>query len=265
MLGTTPACPWYRDGANGWKTVESDQDSKLKFALLNLPWAVVRFFGRIVRRFFVAVGVLVALAVLGYVELESIIETSTRTTPADRRLPGHRRDAPSRGCTTPPTSPSNRRSSPRISDGCLHFLARAPHPDRRRRGHPAALRQRDSRLRRQEFLHPRGRRQGRDRARAGQACRSRRAAPGASTLTMQIAKHLRGGTGRASTEIEKIGDIVMALRIEREFTRRGSAAELREHAVLRPRVSTASKRPAGPISASPRTSSRFHRSRSSWR
>ena len=42
---------------------------------------------------------------------------------------------------------------------------------------------------------------------------------GASTLTMQIAKHLRGGTGRTSTELEKIGDIVMALRIEREFPR----------------------------------------------
>ena len=42
---------------------------------------------------------------------------------------------------------------------------------------------------------------------------------GASTLTMQIAKHLRGGTGRASTEIEKIGDIVMALRLEREYPR----------------------------------------------
>src|SRR4051794_4183593 len=41
---------------------------------------------------------------------------------------------------------------------------------------------------------------------------------GASTLTMQIAKHLRGGTGRASTEGEKVGDIVTALRIEREFT-----------------------------------------------
>ena len=42
---------------------------------------------------------------------------------------------------------------------------------------------------------------------------------GASTLTMQIAKHLRGGTGRPSTETEKIGDIIMALRIEREFSR----------------------------------------------
>src|SRR5205809_1334246 len=42
---------------------------------------------------------------------------------------------------------------------------------------------------------------------------------GASTLTMQIAKHLREGTGRPSTEIEKIGDIIMALRIEHEFSR----------------------------------------------
>ena len=42
---------------------------------------------------------------------------------------------------------------------------------------------------------------------------------GASTLTMQIAKHLRAGTGRQSTEMEKVGDIVMALRIEREFPR----------------------------------------------
>ena len=36
---------------------------------------------------------------------------------------------------------------------------------------------------------------------------------------MQIAKHLRGGTGRASSEVEKVGDIVMALRIERAFSR----------------------------------------------
>jgi len=43
---------------------------------------------------------------------------------------------------------------------------------------------------------------------------------GASTLTMQIAKHLREGTGRQSTQGEKLGDIVMALRIEREFSKR---------------------------------------------
>lgn len=40
---------------------------------------------------------------------------------------------------------------------------------------------------------------------------------GASTLTMQLAKDLRRGMGRRSTTKEKIGDIVMALRIEQEF------------------------------------------------
>jgi membrane peptidoglycan carboxypeptidase len=40
---------------------------------------------------------------------------------------------------------------------------------------------------------------------------------GASTLTMQIAKDLRHGMGRRSTMKEKLGDMVMALRIEREF------------------------------------------------
>ncbi len=42
---------------------------------------------------------------------------------------------------------------------------------------------------------------------------------GASTPTMQIAKNLRGGTGRESTHKEKIGDIVMALRLEQEFSK----------------------------------------------
>lgn len=41
---------------------------------------------------------------------------------------------------------------------------------------------------------------------------------GASTLTMQLAKDLRGGEGRKTTMKEKIGDAVMALRIEQEFT-----------------------------------------------
>src|SRR5947207_6273739 len=46
----------------------------LKRFVLALPWRITRFFGRIVRRFFVAVGVIVALAALGYVEFESIFE-----------------------------------------------------------------------------------------------------------------------------------------------------------------------------------------------
>ncbi len=42
---------------------------------------------------------------------------------------------------------------------------------------------------------------------------------GASTLTMQMAKDLRLGTGRRTTTKEKIGDIVTALRIELEFSK----------------------------------------------
>jgi hypothetical protein len=39
---------------------------------LSLMWAVVRFFGRILRRFFVVVGVLVVVAVAGYIWFEDI-------------------------------------------------------------------------------------------------------------------------------------------------------------------------------------------------
>ena len=81
---------------------------------------------------------------------------------------------------------------------------------------------------------------------------------GASTLTMQIAKHLRGGTGRASTEMEKIGDIVMALRIEREFSQAAICCSNTSTCRISAADNTASKRPAGRISASPRRISRFH-------
>ena len=48
--------------------------STLKLVLVTLPWALLRFLGRLVRGFFVSVGVLVAIAVLGYVGFESIVE-----------------------------------------------------------------------------------------------------------------------------------------------------------------------------------------------
>src|ERR1700745_3343854 len=47
---------------------------KLKHAVLTLPWRVACFLGRIARTFFVALGVLVALIIVGYVEFESIVE-----------------------------------------------------------------------------------------------------------------------------------------------------------------------------------------------
>ena len=54
--------------------VDSVPGSKLKFALVDLPWAFARLVGRVVRRCLVAVGVLVVLAVIAYVELETIVE-----------------------------------------------------------------------------------------------------------------------------------------------------------------------------------------------
>ena len=47
----------------------------LKLVFLTLPWALLRFLGRIIKRFFIALGVLVALVVLGYVGFEFIVET----------------------------------------------------------------------------------------------------------------------------------------------------------------------------------------------
>src|SRR5438105_15124672 len=58
----------------GKKVTEKVDRSNLKHFVLTLPWALARFCGRIVRRFFVALGVLAALIVIGYVEFESIVE-----------------------------------------------------------------------------------------------------------------------------------------------------------------------------------------------
>ena len=91
----------------------------------------------------------------------------------DRRLSGHRRwrdRAAARPRLLCRAIDARYRGS---QDGRLHFLARASDPDRRFRGYPAAVRQRDPGVRRQEFLPARGYRQGGDRAGAGEARASR--------------------------------------------------------------------------------------------
>src|ERR1700687_2368645 len=49
--------------------------ANLKLLLVTLPWAFVCFLGRTIKRFFIALGVLVVLGVLSYVGFESIVET----------------------------------------------------------------------------------------------------------------------------------------------------------------------------------------------
>jgi membrane peptidoglycan carboxypeptidase len=193
--------------------------AKLKRILLTIPWAIVRFFGRLTRGVLATVGVVVALVILGYVYAEEIFEEVDsryfaevdehlgidRTTIArlhDRAYFAQEstlvtEDLKTVACIS---SPEHRILIDDVEDIPPLFVK-------------AILASEDKNF----FKH-----EGIDKAAIIRAMIKHAIAEsrsGASTLTMQIAKHLRAGTGRASTEIEKIGDIVMALRIEREFTR----------------------------------------------
>jgi penicillin-binding protein 1A len=182
-------------------------------------WAVVRFFGRIVRRFFVAIGVATVLAGIAYVEFEAIVEAiDTRYAPEidgylgidalaiarlrDRAYFAEQsmlvtEDAKAVACIS---SPEHRILINDAADIPPRFVS-------------AILASEDKNF----FEH-----KGIDKGAIVRAFGMRvlgQSRSGASTLTMQIAKHMRGGTGRASTEWEKVGDIVMALRMERQYSR----------------------------------------------
>jgi len=199
--------------------VEEAQPGKVKLNVWTLPWRVLRFFGRLAAGFFVLVGVLVALAVVGFVQFEAIVaEIDSRysseidahlgidkTTIARLRDPAYfarqsvlvTEDHKTVACIS---SPEHRILIDDVADIPPLFVS-------------AILASEDKNF----FSHD-----GIDKGAIVRAMGKRllqESRSGASTLTMQIAKHLRGGTGRASSEIEKVGDIVMALRIEREFPR----------------------------------------------
>jgi len=199
--------------------VESAPRSKLKFAFLDLPWAFLRFVGRLMRICLVTVGVLVVLAVIAYVELETIIEFVDAHYAReiddylgiDARIIA-RIEEPTYFAQESVFVNEDQRTVACISS-----------PERRiliRRGADipplfvnAILASEDKNF----FSH-----EGVDKAAIVRAFIKRvigESHSGASTLTMQIAKHLRSGTGRASTELEKVGDIVTALRLERRFPR----------------------------------------------
>ncbi len=199
--------------------MEKTTANKLKRVLLTGPWAFARFLGRTVRSFFVIIGVLVVVAVLAYVKFEWIVEVidSHYSEEIDAKLgidgstifrlsdPIYfaqqsvlvTEDQKTVACIS---SPEHRILVDRPSDIPPLFTT-------------AILASEDK-----NFLTH----EGIDKGAILRALAKRllgESHSGASTLTMQIAKHLRGGTGRPSTELEKVGDIVMALRIEREFPR----------------------------------------------
>src|SRR5438093_4712185 len=199
--------------------MEKVDESNLKHVVLALPWALVRLLGRVIRRFFVALGVLVSLAVLGYVEFELIVETIDARYSAwiDAQL-GIDKNAISRlhdpayFAQESVVVTEDQKTVACISSPEHRILINDP-ADIPPFFINAILASEDKNF----FTH-----EGIDKGAIVRALAKRilqESRSGASTLTMQIAKHLREGTGRASTETEKIGDIIMALRIEREFSR----------------------------------------------
>src|SRR5450631_2790718 len=198
--------------------MEKVDRTNLKLFVLTLPWALLRFLGRIIKRFFIALGVLVALIVLAYVGFELIVETidSRYSGQIDAYL-GTDKNAISRL-----HDPAYFAEQSVIVSEDLKTVACISSPEHRILINDSAeipplftnaiLASEDKNF----FTH-----EGIDKGAILRALAKRilqESRSGASTLTMQIAKHLRAGTGRASTESEKIGDIVMALRIEREFS-----------------------------------------------
>jgi membrane peptidoglycan carboxypeptidase len=191
----------------------------LKHFILRLPWAIVRFLGRLVRGFLLALGVLAALAILGYVGFEYIVETvDSRYSKQidahlgiDKKTISRLRD-PAYFAEQSLIVSEDQKTVACISSPEHRILINDP------ANIPtfftnAILASEDKNF----FTH-----EGIDKAAIVRAMAKRllqESRSGASTLTMQIAKHLRDGTGRQTTEKEKIGDIIMALRIEREFSR----------------------------------------------
>ena len=199
--------------------MEEQRAASAGHRLWSPAWAVARFFGRLVRRFFVAIGVVTVLAVVAYVQFEALVEAiDARYAPeidgylgvdalAISRLRDRayfaeqsllvNEDAKAVACIS---SPEHRILINDAADIPPRFVA-------------AILASEDKNF----FSH-----KGIDKAAIVRALAKRalgESRSGASTLTMQIAKHMRGGTGRASTEWEKVGDIVTALRIERQYSR----------------------------------------------
>jgi membrane peptidoglycan carboxypeptidase len=195
------------------------QGQSLRRVVLTLPRMLLRLLGRAIKGFLIALGVLVVLSVVGYLWFESIVEALDSRYPEqidaylgiERNTIWRLRDPAYFAAQTAIVS-EDERTVACISSAehriLINDLAEIPPFFTK-----AILASEDKNF----FAH-----EGIDKGAIVRALAKRilqESRSGASTLEMQIAKHLRGGTGRQTTEIEKIGDMVMALRIAREFPR----------------------------------------------
>ena len=201
------------------EAMEEAHPGNLKHVLLTVPWAVVRFVWRLARRLLIALGVLVVLSFLGYFGFEYIIETVDSRYPEkiDEYLGIDKASISRLHDPTYFAEQSVLVSEDLKTVACIstpeHRILIADPSEIPPLFTGAILASEDKNF----FTH-----EGVDKVAILRAMAKRvlqESHSGASTLTMQIAKHLRHGTGRPSTEMEKLGDIVMALRIEREFSR----------------------------------------------
>ncbi|MGB2817002.1 MAG: transglycosylase domain-containing protein [Burkholderiaceae bacterium] len=185
--------------------------------ILTLPWTVVRVLGRSLKWLLIAVGATVAIGALGYFGFERIVETLDGRY-ADRvdtelGIDGaaiSRLRYPAYFASESEVVSEDHRTLACISSAEHRILIDDP-ADIPPLFTKAILASEDKNF----FLHEGVDKGALLRAVLKQLLQESRS--GASTLEMQIAKHLRGGTGRRSTELEKIGDIVTALRIARVF------------------------------------------------
>jgi membrane peptidoglycan carboxypeptidase len=189
----------------------------LKRVVLTLPWMLLRAVVGVIKGFLIILGAVVVLGALGYFGFESIVEAldsrySERIDAylgIDKRATARLQDPAYFAAESEIVSEDDR------TIGCIssaeHRILIDDPADIPPLLTKAILASEDKNF----FRHDGVDKAAIVRALAKQVLRESRS--GASTLEMQIAKHLRGGTGRRSTENEKIGDIVTALRIARAF------------------------------------------------
>jgi len=200
--------------------MEKWDGQNIKRLVLMLPWALLRLFSGIIKGCLIAVGAVVVLSALGYFGFESIVEAvdSRYSDQIDEYL-GIDKDAISRlrdpayFASQSAIVSEDQRTVACISSAEHRILIKDP-ADIPPLFIKSILASEDKNF----FEH-----EGIDKGAIVRALAKRflhESQSGASTLEMQIAKHLRGGTGRRSTQDEKIGDIVVALRIAREFSKR---------------------------------------------
>ena len=135
--------------------MEEAHPSKLAHAVLTVPWAILRFVWRLGRRVLISLGVLVVLSFLGYFGFEYIVEMidSRYSQEIDEYLgidktSISRLHDPAYFAEQSVMVSEDQKTVACISSPERRILINDPARD------SAALHQRDSRLRRQELLHP---------------------------------------------------------------------------------------------------------------